>query len=441
MNNGCYTWNWHECFDKSIFNPSGAIASNSTVASTTVAPAPTQPLFDDTGAQLVQSSWSEPQSVLAGTLQFRWTLQDVSTIRPRLIVDLSYELDPIPAESDNMYLGFGVAEQLMQGALIVCSPQTHPADPMSVRTGSTCKTYIGSGMGVKRQPENSDPVQPTVIRSEKNATHYTVQFSANLFGCWANPNWPARVLFSRGMTSGSGDPMPHQNSIEHRQAVTGIDFLSVVDATTTTPGLSLPPPLAQLAPISADKFSSLVPGTDGAVDILDGRVRVAYELLHYGNDFQEIIKIHLQNVPAFQEDGEHSYIGFGFAEETMTGLIMTCSPRRNGTTEVTARCQQWRGRGTNLYPLSAADPGGWSMESIEGTDGGSHVNLTLVGRARDVVPAIGYGGQKLFPSLMNMRAICAVGRAAADDSGNPLMHSSQDRTVMDLSQLATAAPP
>ena len=267
MNNGCYTWNWHECFDKSIFNPSGAAALNSTAPLTTMSPVPTQPLFDNTGAQLVQSSWSEPQSVLADTVKFRWTLQDVTTIRPLLIVELVYELDPVSIESDNMYLGFGVAEQLMQGALIVCSPQTNPADSMSVRTGSTCNTYVGSGMGVKKQTENSDPVQPTVIRSDKNATHYMVQFSANLFGCWANPNWPARVLFSRGVTSGSGAPMPHQNSIEHRQAVSGIEFLSVVDAAGATPVSSLPPPPVQLAPISADTYSSLVSGTEGAIDI------------------------------------------------------------------------------------------------------------------------------------------------------------------------------
>ena len=303
MNNGCYSWNWHECFDKSIYNPGGASnASSSTTLAHTV-PTTAQPLFD--GTQDIDTTWSEPLNVLAGTA---W---HVSMDAPRcshrlstldLIVELEYE--QFTLENENMYLGFGVAEQRMQGALIVCSPRANPTDATSVTSRSTCNTYVGSGMGVKN-PEN-DAVQPMALKSEKNATLYMVRFSANLFGCWANPHWPARVLFSRGLTSGNGDPMSHLNNAMHRQAVTGIEFLSVVDGsnTTTTGSLQQPPSPLPLRPLPEDSYASPVPGTGGLLEILQVRVRVAYELLHYGNDFEEVIKIQLKNVLAFGGDDD-----------------------------------------------------------------------------------------------------------------------------------------
>lgn len=443
-NNGCYAWNWQECFATSIYNPlnNHMMATNPT-QSPTLAPSQSQTLFqEDSG---LATGWSDTMTVLNGTLVFQYTLQDVASIRPLLVVDLMYELDDEFDALDNQYLGFGVAEQVMQGALVVCSPDKVAAavvDSSTVSVAktdegaigtSTCKTYLGSGMGITEPA--TDPVQPTVLESELNSTHYRVRFTANLFACWSNPVWPARVLFSRGLVSGNGDPMPHLNNLKHRQAVEGVEFLSVVsNSAAAAVVVDGPPAPLELEPLPSSMVE--VDGTSGSLEILEGRVTVEYGLYTTPGSTQkeEVVQIQLLNVP-FDPEDDAMYVGFGFATDTMSGLIMTCAPSVDESTdELTATCHQWRGLGTNLYPRSlVTDAGGWFLTLLEGN--GTHVNYTLAGRTSDVFDIEGDG---LLTADTNLRAICALGRFAPD-TGTPLMHTSRDRTPMVLDRLTAAA--
>ncbi|CAB9500081.1 YHS domain-containing protein [Seminavis robusta] len=457
MNHGCYAWNWQSCFAESIYDPSNPVTEAADPTATpTMAPTQSHTLFEPGQASGLTTVWSDPMAALGGVLSFQWTLEDVDSIRPLLIVDLLYEMDEeeLPlASGDNFYLGFGVAEQVMEGALVVCAPTTGGAttvakssglDGAGSGTGSSCKTYLGSGMGITAP--NSDPVQPTVLESERNETHYRVRFSANLFACWSNPVWPARVLFSRGLVSGNGDPMPHLNNPLHRQAVKGVEFLSVIRgdngmaANATTDG---PPPPLELDPLPSDVIVN-VGGTLGSLVLLNGRVTLNYGLYRYSNQDEEVVHIKLLNVPynpLDDEDEEHTYIGFGFATDTMSGLVMTCMPSSQidndgNTTELFATCHQWRGLGTNLYPRALeTDAGGWFLTNLEGN--GTHLNYTLAGRVADVLDEAETVEGRI-DSDSNLRAIVAVGRAAPD-TGTPLMHTSRDRTPLVLDKLAVMA--
>mmetsp|Transcript_19331 Transcript_19331/g.34780 ORF Transcript_19331/g.34780 Transcript_19331/m.34780 type:complete len:649 (-) Transcript_19331:324-2270(-) len=428
-NNGCYAWNWQECFAQSIYDPEHPVTASAPLPPTEPAEmttsVPNDPLFDDDEG--IEIDWSEEQDVMEGTVTFKWSLQNITSVRPALIVELTYNLneEEISYSSfENFYLGFGVAEQLMEGPLVVCYPEQQTQDITSI-----CKTFIGSGMGIYKP--QVDPVQPTVISSDLSDGQYRVQFTANLFACWSNPFWPARLLFSRGSVSGNGDPMPHINSAQHRQAIPGVDLLSVLRysenhtlgsaATTSSP----PPPAKTLQPLPNAPVSP-VPKTAGSLEILEGRVTISYEIFAYGDKQEEVVHVQLQNVEFDMDGEENQYIGFGFAADTMSGLIMTCSPRFDQNTEETsAVCHQWRGRGTNLYPLDLVnDAGGWILDDIV-TDG-RYVNLTIIGRMMDVMSV---------ESPVPVRAICALGRAA---SGMPLIHTSRDRTSMILDQLTNA---
>jgi YHS domain-containing protein len=455
-NNGCYAWNWQTCFAESIYNPSilddDPMATLTATASPTPAIISSQVIAQQTNdSNNVATVWSDPMTVLGDAVTFQWTLQNVDSVTPLLIVDLMYVLDdeferPL---GNNHYLAFGVAEQVMQGALVVCSPleDTTPSVAGSALASvtSTCKAFLGAGMGITEP--TSDAIQPISLESHKNETHYHVRFSANLFACWSNPAWPARILFSRGLVSGNGDPMPHLNNPLHRQAVTGVEFLSVIQDNdgflSNLTSADLPPKPIALDPLP----SSTIVGVEYTMDsfeVLQGRVIVEYGLYYYSR-IDEVIHVHLNNVrfnPQEEEDDEHTYIGFGFATDTMSGLIVTCAPSAEfeATTdgsivlkELTATCHQWRGFGTNLYPRALeTDPGGWFLTSLEGN--GTHVNYTLAGRVSEVLEETVAG--RVTPST-NLRAILALGRAAPD-TATPLMHTSTDRTPMVLEKLAAA---
>lgn len=453
-NNGCYAWNWRECYAESIYDPLNPIRGDSVpTASPTMAPTLAQSLFQEDQAARLSTNWSEPMTVLNGTLTFQYTLEDVASIRPLLVVDLMYELDNEFDFIDNPYLAFGVAEQVMEGALVVCQPRAkNVAIEKSLVSSelalveSTCQAYMGFGMGIAEL--KTDPVQPTVRLSERNETHYHLIFTANLFACWSNPVWPARVLFARGLVSGAGDPMPHQNNLMHRQAVSGVEFMSIIEYGEDTVDVPLldpegPPKPLELEPLSTG-FVAPVENTAGSVEILEGRVALEYELFHYSAvDEEEVVHVSL-SVPYDPQDEEHAYVGFGFSMDTMTGLIMTCTPhlddwrladdtgKTEGLGNLTATCHQWRGEGSNLYPRSLlTDAGGWFLQSVVGS--GTHVTYTLAGRVADVVA----GGR--LAADTNLRAICALGRSAPDTS-TPLMHTSRDRTALVLDQLASGAP-
>ena len=469
-NNGCYAWNWQDCFAEggSIYDPdhemSALVQEQKATVSPTAAPTQVATLFQENEIDQLSTVWSEPIQTLEGALTFQYTLEDVASVRPLLLVDLVYELDDEFESFENQYVAFGVAEHLMQGALVVCSPnQEQSANGEDVASSvttvartvgqdavtSSCKTYLGSGMGIS-EPD-SDPVKPTVLESSLNKTHYHVVFSANLFACWSNPAWPARVLFSRGLVSGNGDPMPHANAPLHRQAVPGVHFLSVVSRTdngfnTEEPDFDPegPPAPLELIPLPSDSIQE-VEGTSGSLSILEGRVALNYGLYKYGSDKEEVVRITLDaTFDPQDEDQEDTYVGFGFATDTMSGLVVTCSPQavwtedQDGTTvvqDLTSQCHQWRGFGTNLYPRSPlVTDGGWHVTSMSGN--GTHVTYTLAGRVKDV---LGGANESHVTSTTNLRAIAAIGRAAPD-TGTPLMHaSSRDRTPMFLGQLSAAA--
>lgn len=452
-NNGCYAWNWQECFAVSIYDPAvEQLPPPGGATEIPVLPEATStnaPLFevvdgqDDTNS--IESVWSTPQTALDGAVTWSWSLQNVTTVRPQLLMELVYTFDEELDDSslDRQYVGFGVAEQVMEGAMVVCYPQ--PSTPTvggitaatrqagtddMVDHITTCQTFVGSGMGISKPA--TDPVQPMVLLSELTANTYRVRFSANLFACWSNPHWPARLLFSRGLVSGNGDPMPHLNNEKHRQAIPGIELLSVVlnQNTATIPDVSPPPAAKVLDPLPSGSVTA-VPGTTGTLEVLEGRVNVAYELLQYGED--PVIQVQLQNVEVLNDDDDDEpwYVGFGFAPDTMSGLIMTCTPRLDTLDEFSVTCQQWRGLGTNLYPRNlVVDAGGWILERAESN--GTHVDYTFVGRAEDVLSE-----DASVTTETHLRAILAVGRAAPD-TGTPLMHTSRDRTVVVFDQLATA---
>ena len=434
-NNGCYAWNWQECFAESIYDPMPFVVAEPTV-STTMAPTHVATLFQEDEVDQLTTVWSEPTKVLHGAVTFQYTLDNVASTQPLLLVDLVYELDDEFESLENQYVGFGVAEQVMQGALVVCSPDkgTFTAEDVTTTVGrsggngtSSCKAYLGSGMGITEQ----ESFMPTVLQTSLNETHYHVQFSVNLFSCWSNPAWPARVLFSRGLVSGNGDPMPHRNIPLHRQAMTGVFFLSVVGVNgTITLDPEGPPEPLQLEPLTSNMIQE-VQGTSGSLDILDGRVTVQYGLYEYGASREEVVHVALKNIPFDPEDEgqEITYVGFGFAKDTMSGLVITCAP--HAVWAVTTRCHQWRGSGTNLSPL-VTNKSGWHLTSTNGN--GTHMSYTLAGRVQDVVGE----GELRLTSSTNLRAIAAIGRAAPD-TGTPLMHaSSRDRTPMILGQLSAA---
>jgi len=440
FNNGCYAWNWQECFAESIYDPNNPILpeEDNTSPSTPPTSAPTSlaTLFSANETSKLTTKWSEPVKAMGESLTFQYTLENVASVRPLLIVDLVYELpteDEETSSTTREYVGFGVAEQVMQGALVVCFPSslaggdTTAVGKAAVDVTSTCTTYMGAGMAVS-EPD-SDPVMPTVRTSSVNATHYHVQFSANLFACWSNPAWPARVLFSHGQVSGNGDPMPHRNSPLHRQAVEGVPFLSVVDHIGEPEGVFVQDPEGPPAPLPLEPLPEggvqAVEGTSGSLRILDGRVALDYGLFEYGDNVTEEV-VHVE-VAFLNNDEEISYVGFGFAEDTMSGLVIVCVPHFN-------KCEQWRGLGTNLYPRSPRETDqGWHVLDTKSNE--THVIYALAGRVRDV---IGTNKDDQMTSQTNLRAIAATGRATTD-TGTPLMHSSsRDRTPLFLNELSSA---
>ena len=413
---GCYAWNFHECLSRSIYNPP-------TPPPTPSPPSPQGALFDKEPPRIV---WSDYQSVLKGQVSWRWTVRKVATVTPQLIVELIVAEDTSSA-APGSYIGFGVAPQLMQGALVVCAPETAPQG-LSRGVSATCQTLFGEGMGTT--VPRKDPVKPRVLAAYRNnATSYTVRFAASLFACWAEPRLPARVLFAQGAVSGNGAPQPHLNDGRHREAVTGIDFLSVVKGYNVDKNRpDTPRPKFPEALPARRSWSPL--STQQSIKILQGRVDVTYQLFQH--EGTEIVSIQLQNV-ALQDN---SYIGFAFAENTMTGLVMTCAPQVRSKNRVTAKCHQWRGRGTNLYPLyPTEDAGGWFLTGIQIKNqiNGTHVDYTFSGRVADVVQAHGKRTDRPLSSK-HLRVICAIGRSAPG-SGTPLIHQARDRMSFRLEGL------
>ena len=166
--------------------------------------------------------------------------------------------------------------------------------------------------------------------------------------------------------------MPHSNNPLHRQAVMGIEFLSVVTYTSNSSNIfekpdvepGGPPVLQEPIPLPSDDIQE-VSGTVGSLRILDGRVDVEYGLYEYGSERDEVVHITL-DITLDQEDDlqQNMYVGFGFAADTMSGLVITCSPilvraedLEGGSVmqELTPRCHQWHGSGTNLYPRPPPD--------------------------------------------------------------------------------------
>lgn len=378
-------------------------------------PRPTEVLFPrDDEEKIVE--WSSPRSAMGSTVLWKWTLANLETPSPSLIVDITAE-----GFASDEWVGFGVAEKVMQGALVACSDgmATMSVSRTSLST-SNCVTLFGDGMGIT-VPEQ-DPVKPRVLVSSRNETHYTVRFSASLFGCWANPRLPARVLFAKGKVSGDGAPQPHLNNGQNREATAGIKLLSVVQGFDDS-GSALPvaAPTPELEPLPAMQLWEPVEGSHaGSVTILDGRVTVEHNLYHH--EKTEIISIGLNNVASVSRE---TYIAFGFAEHVMSGLIMSCAPRMGiSDSSLTAKCHQWRGQGTNLLPLNArSDAGGWFLNGI--ASNGTHLNYTFAGRIHDVTDSQ-KGDLMLSDGVSSIRAICAVGRSTPD-SGTPLIHQVQDR--------------
>jgi hypothetical protein len=224
--------------------------------------------------------------------------------------------------------------------------------------------------------------------------------------------------------SGSGDPQPHINDALHRQAVAGIDFLSVIDGYNieeNQPAVSNPLPLK---PLPARELWNSVPGAAGVIDVLEGRVRITHQL--FESQGEEIVQIQLQNVMAISDN---TYVGFGFAADVMNGLVITCAPQMSNASDnsmATATCHRWRGFGTNLYPLhEETDAGAWFLTETVGN--GTHVNYTLSGRFAEVV-----SNDALLSS--SLRAICAVGQSAPD-TGTPLIHQARDRAAFQIDEL------
>ena len=201
--------------------------------------------------------------------------------------------------------------------------------------------------------------------------------------------------------------------------------------------------LQEPIPLPSDDIQE-VSGTVGSLRILDGRVDVEYGLYEYGSERDEVVHITL-DITLDQEDDlqQNMYVGFGFAADTMSGLVITCSPilvrtedLEGGSVmqELTPRCHQWHGSGTNLYPRPPPDTDrGWHVTSVHGN--ATLVTLTFAGRVADVIRDANESRLSLDTSL---RAIASIGQAAPD-TGTPLMHaSSRDRTPMILERLSAA---
>jgi hypothetical protein len=302
QNNGCYAWNWQECFARSI--PLSAQApeapNESPEPSVYETPVPSPYSPPDFESDDPQAVWSEPMTAMEGIVTWRWTLRDHASDNPRLLVEVS-----ATETYRDEYIAFGVAEQLMQGPLVACSDHSE----------AVCKTLVGDGMGTTR-PE-TDPVDVELISSARNATHLTVQFAGSLLGFWTAPRLPARVLFARGKVLGDGTPQPHISDALHRQAVTGIDFLSVLSNFDPEDNRPEQDPFAELKPLPDRSLWTAVEGASGHATVLRSDIRVAYELFRYQEEDsaelqpRNIVEIQLQNV-GIQEE---SYIGFGFSEE------------------------------------------------------------------------------------------------------------------------------
>lgn len=453
QNNGCYAWNYHSCLARSIYIPpvDGAISPTQTPAEMPTGQPPSQdrnPLFSDN----VTAVWSEAQSVMGGAVQWRWTLEDLTTAKPQLIIELNST--SLEDASSFSYVAFGVAENLMQGPLVVCSllqatdvelEGESEIQQRSQEESFTCQTLLGSGMGTII-PE-SDPVQPRVITSVVDSSSNTrmVRFSASLFDCWSEPRLPARALFSRGLVSGSNAPQAHLNDALHREAVVGVDFLSVVEGYDVNGNRPDVPADAVLEPLPDQSLWQSIDATAGSLDILEGRVRVYFELFRVGND--EIITIqleHVKQVLVFEEGQDEfetsspSFIGFAISESTMTGLVITCSPHVTSDDSVsTVTCHQWRGIGTNLYPLATReDAGGWHFLGFGEDPSTGTLSYKLAGRVKDVVYAHKDGSPL---TETHLRAICAVGRAAPD-SRTPLIHDARNRQHFQLDELSSGEP-
>lgn len=364
-------------------------------------------------------TWSKPDSAMKGDIVWRWTLDELGTTSPSLIIEIT-----AAGLASDEYIAFGVAEVLMQGALVACSEKmaTASISRTSLPT-SHCVTLWGDGMGTT-VPDH-DPVNPHVLFSSRNETHYAVQFSASLFGCWAHPRLPARVLFAKGKVSGDGAPQPHLNDGRNREAKAGIKFLSVVQGYDDQ-DIILPVAVPELKSLPGMQQWKPVEGSHaGSVTILDGRVTVEHELFRH--DAAEIISIGIYNV-AF---GSHeTYIAFGLAESVMNGLVISCAPRIGvSNIEVTAKCHQWRGQGTNLLPRNArTDAGGWFLTSV--TSNGTHFNYTFAGRIHEVTDLY-EGDTRSSDGISVLRGICAIGRSTPD-SGTPLIHQARDRAGFSL---------
>jgi hypothetical protein len=327
------------------------------------------------------------------------------------------------------------------------------------------------------EAQKEEPLNVQVLWSTRNATHYTIRLAMRMLGLI--PNDPrhasmSRVVFCRGKVSGDGSPQPHAHNIWNRQAVSGIDWLSVlrngnnnnaaVDDDKNTNIVDLLPEQDLWIPVD---------GSNGIMSVLNDRVQVAYKLFrHDSNDqdegnnnnndlggieatrVQEIVEIQLLNVEYNIDDyadssGDNNnmdaYIGFAFAKDTMSGLVITCSIGAGVDAE--SACKQWQGKGTNLYPISNSNGngGGWLVTGVAGN--GTHTNFTLAGRVMDVVQSGSTQQQEqqqqtpsfLSPDSSNLRAIISIGRSPSD-TRNPLQHFPRDREAFQLDGLAAGMP-
>lgn len=228
------------------------------------------------------------------------------------------------------------------------------------------------------------------------------------------------MLLAKGLLSGNGDPLPHLNAPAHRQAIEGIRLLSVLginDYKALAPVFSptLPSPLEWRVTSQAGVVEGL----------LNDRLDVKWKLYKLNSDptveLIQVILIAEDNIIIQNGTTWGQYIGFGFAESIMNGLIATCS------TYPEESCKQWRGQGTNILPLideKLSTNAGWTL-SISSRIGQTRTQYSLVGRSGDVLG----GRNRLFASKSRARAIVSIGRSTPD-SGNPLMHNVLDRTEL-----------
>lgn len=369
MNNGCYLWNWQSCFEKSLPIP-GIDQNRSELI-----------LFEDEAKSSVQTI------SLTENISFTWTMGNISSIDPTLVVLLNTTLD-----ADSEYIAFGLAEILMEGILIVCSPAFRAAN-----ANADCRTYVGEGMHIKKASEEESNLQLRSASYDPETGEYTVHMSCSLYKMRGTPRLLARVIFAKGQVV---NDVPRGHTIADRWEIERVNLLSVVDQ-VLSPVIPPRPALARSLPLET-LWNSL---GKGSVKVLENRVKVAYEFFRVGGEI--LIRSTLETDAA-----PDTYVAFGISPEFMSGYIVTCTVED---------CQQWRGEDNNLRPLDMyMDPGGWMCTSIGYKDDGITIAFTIIAYLSDLV---------VLPEgfdVETLRAISAIGNAT--DDGTPLQHAPRDAT-------------